>query len=60
MSKELKYKYLLAISNDNFVVDTVEITCMKLRKKGRRSDTFIELYCKECGFECKGRLLRFE
>ena len=57
---DCKYNYLLAISQNNFVVDTVEISCPKMRRKGRRSDTFIELYCKKCSFECKGRLLVFE
>jgi len=60
MSEELKYDYLLSISNNNFAVDTVEIFCPRLRKSGRRTDTFIAIYCKDCKFKCEGKLLRYE
>ena len=60
MSEELKYDYLLAIYANNFVVDSVPIICNRFNKKARRSDTFIEIYCKDCTMKCEGKLLRYE
>ena len=56
----MKYDYLLAISENNFVVDTVPLICDMFHKKARRSDTFIKLYCKDCTIKCEGKLLRYE
>lgn len=52
--------YLMTISNNNFAVDTVDIYCGRLNKHGRRTDTFIGIYCEDCSIDCKGKRLRYE
>ena len=60
MHDKFKYDYLLSISKNNFIVDSVPIICNKFNKKARRSDTFIKYYCEDCTIECEGKMLKCE
>jgi len=46
--------FLLSISSNDFIVDSIPIFCLRFNKTGKRSNTFIDIYCKDCEWDCEG------